>query len=286
MLSSQTYFHDMHTIKRMERSKPFLKWAGGKYRCIDRVMQALPNAVRLVEPFAGSGAVFLNAHYPNYLLGEANHDLITLYEHVKHKGMLFIRDCERLFCDKNNSPDAYYTYRLEFNNTRQGTRRRAILFLYLNRHGYNGLCRYNLSGQYNVPFGRYIKPYFPKKELINFNTKSQLATFAHADFKETFLNTKPGDIIYCDPPYAPLSKTSYFTAYTNKAFGESEQITLASQAEATAKRGIPVVISNHDTPFTRELYQQAHITSFPVKRSISCKGNQRLAVRELIAVFN
>ena len=286
MLSSQTYLDAMQLIESMERSKPFLKWAGGKYRCLDRVMQALPHATRLVEPFTGSGAVFLNAHYSDYLLGEANHDLINLYGYVKHKGARFIRACEHLFCDKNNSSDAYYAYRLEFNKTKQGTRRRAILFLYLNRHGYNGLCRYNLSGQYNVPFGRYIKPYFPHKEMLYFHKISQHATFVHADFKTTLLNTKSGDVVYCDPPYAPLSKTSYFTTYTNKAFGESEQIALASQAQATAKRGIPVIISNHDTPFTRELYQQAHMTSFPVKRSISCKGNQRMAVRELIAVFN
>lgn len=269
----------------MERVKPFLKWAGGKYRCIHHVLHALPKAKRLVEPFTGSGAVFLNAPHTDYLLGEVNADLIALYEHVKLHGLQFIEDCEHFFCDINNQEEQYYKFRTQFNHMPIGSPERAALFLYLNRHGYNGLCRYNLSGGYNVPFGRYKKPYFPKAELLFFHQKSQNTEFLQADFKQTFLHTKPGDIIYCDPPYVPLSKTSQFTAYTRQKFGDAEQIALADLAIKTAKNGTPVIISNHDTPFTRELYHAATITSFPVRRNISCKGSQRRAVRELIAVF-
>ena len=270
----------------MERSKPFLKWAGGKYRCINHVLKALPHAKRLVEPFTGSGAVFLNAPHAHYLLGEVNLDLIALYEHVKHEGKVFIDYCEQFFCKKNNQEELYYNFRFDFNQESLGSQRRAALFLYLNRHGYNGLCRYNLSGQYNVPFGRYKNPYFPRKELMFFYQKSQHALFSSGDFKQTFLKTEINDIVYCDPPYVPLSQTSQFTAYTRQKFGEKEQISLAELAVQTAKRGIPVIISNHDTPFTRELYRHAHITSFPVRRNISCKGNLRLSVKELIAIFN
>jgi DNA adenine methylase len=270
----------------MERVKPFLKWAGGKYRCIHHVLSALPKAERLVEPFTGSGAVFLNAPHTDYLLGEVNADLIALYEHVKHQGQAFIDDCKRLFCDKNNQEEQYYKFRDQFNQLPLGSSKRAALFLYLNRHGYNGLCRYNLLGGYNVPFGRYKKPYFPQKELIFFHQKSQNTQFLQADFKQTFLHTKPGDIIYCDPPYVPLSKTSQFTAYTRLKFGDDEQVALAELAMKTAKNGTPVIISNHDTPRTRELYHAANITSFPVRRNISCKGRGRIAVSELIAVFS
>lgn len=269
----------------MERAKPFLKWAGGKYRCIHHVLNALPKAQRLVEPFTGSGAVFLNAPYSDYLLGEVNADLIALYQHVKQHGQTFIEHCERLFCEKNNHETPYYQFRSQFNQMAIGSSERAALFLYLNRHGYNGLCRYNLSGGYNVPFGRYKKPYFPQKELLSFHQKSQSAQFIQADFTQTFLHTRPGDIIYCDPPYVPLSKTSQFTAYTRQKFGDTEQIALADLAIKAAKNGTPVIISNHDTPFTRELYHAAKIASFPVRRNISCKGSQRLPVREIIAVF-
>ncbi|MDX2346929.1 MAG: Dam family site-specific DNA-(adenine-N6)-methyltransferase, partial [Legionella sp.] len=180
----------------MERTKPFLKWAGGKYRCIDQVLKALPKGTRLVEPFAGSGAVFLNAPYTQFLLNDANADLIALYTHLKQEGMQFIQYCKKFFDQANNQAECYYAYRVAFNQIKIGSRRRAALFLYLNRHGYNGLCRYNLSGQYNVPFGRYVKPYFPDKELLFFYQKSQSAEFTTADFKQTFLNTKPGDIVY------------------------------------------------------------------------------------------
>jgi DNA adenine methylase len=269
----------------MERTRPFLKWAGGKYRCLHHVIKALPEGSRLVEPFAGSGVVFLNAPYPQFLLTDANADLIALYLHLKQEGTRFIQYCKRFFCDENNQSEIYYQYRVAFNQSKPGSRKRAALFLYLNRHGYNGLCRYNLSGQYNVPFGRYTKPYFPEQELVFFYQKSQAAEFITADFKHTLTRTQPGDIVYCDPPYAPLSSTSQFTAYTRQRFGESEQICLAELARDTAQKNIPVIISNHDTPFTRQLYRGAHITSFSVRRNISCKGNQRLAVRELIAVF-
>ncbi len=269
----------------MEKTKPFLKWAGGKYRCLDQVITALPHGTRLVEPFAGSGAVFLNAPHPRFLLADANQDLIALYTHLKQEGRRFISYCKSFFSEKNNQPERYYQYRMQFNQSTLGSRRRAALFIYLNRHGYNGLCRYNLSGVYNVPFGRYVKPYFPEEALEAFCQKSQSAEFVTADFKQTFLKAKPGDIIYCDPPYAPLSKTSRFTAYTQRAFGEVEQQMLADLARSSAKNKIPVIVSNHDTPYTRALYQGAQIRSFPVRRQISCKSGQRLMVRELIAVF-
>jgi DNA adenine methylase len=268
----------------MVKQKTFLKWAGGKYRCLEQVFSALPVGTRLIEPFTGSGVVFLNAHYSHYVLGENNLDLVELYHHIQREGEPFIDFCASFFCPTNNSPEPYYTLRTAF-NTCTDPRRRAALFLYLNRHGYNGLCRYNRRGGYNVPFGHYKKPYFPHKELHLFHQKSQHATIVHADFRETMANAVPGDVIYCDPPYAPLSQRSNFSSYTHQPFGEAEQIALAELAITSANRGIPVIISNHDTDFTRHHYRQSQIQSFPVRRSISCNTAQRINVNELIAVF-
>lgn len=267
------------------KSKPFLKWAGGKYRCLQHILRALPKSERLIEPFTGSGAVFINAPFDEFLLGEANADLVILYQMLQKEGNAFINFCERFFRPEHNTELAYYTYRSQFNALKIGSKKRAALFLYLNRHGYNGLCRYNLKGSYNVPFGRYKKPYFPRQELLTFYERCQKAHFVTADFSETFMQATPGDVIYCDPPYAPLSKTSQFTTYTQRKFGEAEQIKLAALAKTAAEKNIPVIISNHDTPFTRALYKDASCHSFPVQRNISCKGNQRVAVREIIAVF-
>lgn len=269
----------------MIKTRAFLKWAGSKFRCIDTILASLPEGNRLIEPFTGSGAVFMNSDYDQYLLAEGNSDLVLLFQQVQHKGLAFINYCSRLFVPKNNCEEQYYRLRDEF-NTCKPSKRRAALFLYLNRHGYNGLCRYNQRGLYNVPYGRYIKPYFPRHEMLFFHQKSSKATFLHHDFRSTFALAKAGDIIYCDPPYVPLSASANFSSYTDKVFNQQDHIDLATLAIDSASRDIRVVISNHDTELTRHYYQQAEIISFPVNRYISCNGSKRLPVQELIAVFS
>lgn len=268
----------------MLRIKPFLKWAGNKYQCLDHILASLPAAHRLIEPFTGSGAIFVNTNYPQYLLAEDNNDLVLLFHYLQQEGESFIAYCERFFCQLNNSEPQYYLLRDQFNQCTE-PRRRAAMFLYLNRHGYNGLCRYNQKGNYNVPFGRYVKPYFPRIEMLHFHQHSQVATLLHSDFRQTFAQALPGDLIYCDPPYAPLNQHTNFTSYTNKKFGEEEQIILANLAVDCANRGITVIISNHDTEFTRYHYRGSQIKSFPVSRRISCHSDNRLPVQELLAVF-
>lgn len=268
----------------MIRVRPFLKWAGSKYRCLDNILDSLPKANRLIEPFTGSAAIFMNTDYPSTLLAESNQDLIILFRHLQQEGAAFINYCEGFFSKQNNSAEQYYQFREHFNQCSE-PRQRAAIFLYLNRHGYNGLCRYNLSGKYNVPFGQYIKPYFPRKEMLSFYQKSQQATFIHCDFRETFTEANPGDLIYCDPPYSPLNQSSNFSSYTNLKFGEKEHVILAGLAMDSIQRGITVIISNHDTPFTRRYYQKSIIKSFPVKRSISCLPQNRIPAQELLAIF-
>tara|TARA_Y100000588_G_scaffold394188_1_gene513355 strand:- start:2329 stop:3138 length:810 start_codon:yes stop_codon:yes gene_type:complete len=268
----------------MEKKRPFLKWAGNKYQCIQHILKALPPSSRLIEPFVGSGSIFLNSCYEHYLLGEQNQDLIHLYQFVQNEQQDFIAYCRQFFNEKNNQESVYYQLRTEFNQT-INARHRAALFLYLNRHGYNGLCRYNKKGIYNVPFGRYKKPYFPEKEMLFFANKCQSTEFLIADYKHTFSMAKSGDIIYCDPPYAPLSQQSNFTAYTGIPFGLTEQIKLAELAMESANKGATVVVSNHNTAFTRYHYRYAEIKTFPVKRFINCRGHERKAVSELVATF-
>ena len=171
-----------------------------------------------------------------------------------------------------------------FNHSSSSAKKSAI-FLYLNRHGYNGLCRYNSKGIYNVPFGLYIKPYFPRNEMLLFHEKSKKAEFIHNDFRKTFALAEQGDVIYCDPPYVPIAEHTKPLPYTQKKFSEQDQIELAELAKETAAKGIPVIISNHDTEFTRKHYSKAKIKSFPVSRFINCQANLRQPVKELIAVF-
>ncbi len=276
------------TLRRTDqsvRTKPFLKWAGGKFRLIERIGQVLPKGQRLIEPFVGSGAVFMNTDYPEYVLSDANPDLINLYRHLKEEGQDFIDDAKKYFCPEQNTPDAFYLNRAEFNDTTD-TRLKATLFIYLNRHCFNGLCRYNSSGQFNVPFGKYKAPPFPEREMLAFCVKSKHASFTVSDFKSAMNAAKPGDVVYCDPPYVPLSATSNFTDYATGGFGMQDQQDLADLARELSARGVPVVISNHDTPWTRANYAPAKILAFDVQRFISSDTANRGKAGEILALFS
>ena len=221
------------------------------------------------------------------MLCDINPDLINLYKILQKQADHFIAEAEALFCAHNNHENVYYDLREEFNNT-EDTFRRSVLFLYLNRFGYNGLCRYNLSGKFNVPFGRYKAPYFPEKELLFFAQKSKKAQFECLPFSKTFGRARrnTNTVIYCDPPYVPISDTANFTSYATNGFPIEEQSLLAKKSAAAAfKRGIPVLVSNHDTKLTRKLYESASLSELQVGRYISQNGAKRDKVGELLALF-
>ncbi|WP_440903141.1 Dam family site-specific DNA-(adenine-N6)-methyltransferase [Catenovulum sp. SX2] len=274
------------TIKNHKKQRAFLKWAGGKYNLIEKITQLLPKrAETLVEPFVGAGSVFLNTQYKNYVLNDINPDLIGLYRHLQLQPENLISECAKLYQSKFNNADAYYSIRTEFNQETD-TFRRAVIFTYLNRHGYNGLCRYNLSGQYNVPFGRYVKPYFPEAEMYFFAEKAQNASFTQIDFQTCMQHAPKGAVIYCDPPYVSLSETANFTQYSRAGFAFHDQQRLAHTAAELALKGTnTVLISNHDTPISRKLYHNANIRSTKVSRVISQKVENRRAVKEVLALY-
>lgn len=269
-----------------KKHRAFLKWAGGKYGLSDVIAKILPKGECLIEPFVGAGSIFLNTDYSKYILNDINQDLINLYKILQTKPDAFIQDAKSLFSAENNQSDVYYQFRKEFNES-DDSYFRSLVFLYMNRHGYNGLCRYNKSGGYNVPFGKYKRPYFPEEELNYFANKAQQATFVCEGYRKTFTRAKEGDVIYCDPPYVPLSKTASFTSYSGNGFGLDEQADLANAAEEVSSEKLAVVlISNHDTIWTRKIYEHASETkSIKVARTISQKGSQRKKVAELLVLY-
>jgi DNA adenine methylase len=265
-----------------ERS--FLKWAGNKYQILEHIKATLPKGKRLIEPFAGSGVVSLNADHGQYLLADKNKDLINLFLVLQNMGVSFINYCQSFFTEENNSEKRFYEFRETF-NSRSYIPLKTALFVYLNRHAYNGLCRYNSKGHFNTPFGRYKKPYFPKEEMLHFFSMSKKAVFKAADFRDTMRSAEYGDVIYCDPPYVPLSDTANFTSYSKDGFNMDDQADLAQLAKECANRGVPVLISNHATKFTLKLYEDAKITKLSVQRFISCNGNNRGKAEEILALF-
>lgn len=271
------------------KQRAFLKWAGGKFRLTDEINRHLPKKACLVEPFVGAGSVFLNSNFERYILADINPDLINLFNVIKLDVEEYIREAKTLFNDPQaNSAMFYYERRAEFNFS-QDAFRRSVLFLYLNRFGFNGLCRYNQKHEYNVPFGDYKTHYFPEKELRSFAEKAQKATFICADFHQVFqyLLENPGDyVVYCDPPYAPLNQETNFTHYAGGGFSLEQQIALAERAKQAQQAKIPVLISNHDTEFTRQIYRGAKIKKLKVQRHIGQSSDSRIKVDELFALFS
>jgi DNA adenine methylase len=268
-----------------KKTRAFLKWAGGKYGLVEQINERLPEGKKLIEPFVGAGSVFLNSNYDKYLLNDVNPDLIALYKFVKARPVTFVKDAKKFFNPKTNQKHAFYGLRQEFNDSTDPYYR-SLLFLYLNRHGFNGLCRYNLKGGFNVPFGDYTKPYFPEDEIFAFSEKAKKAKFVCEDYKKTFSRARKGSVIYCDPPYAPLSSTANFTSYATGGFDSNEQAKLAVVSERAAfKRGIPVLVSNHDTELTRKIYDMSEQSFVKVARSISQNGASRQKVSEIFAYY-
>ena len=198
--------------------KPFLKWAGRKSKISEKILVHFKKGIRLVEPFIGSGVIFLNSSFEKSLLCDINNDLICLYVNLKNRLDELVYKSKSLFSRSSNTEDNFYFLRNKFNSLKSHELEKSALFIYVNRHGFNGLCRYNREGLFNVPFGKYKKPFFPEERMFDLANKSQ------------FAEVKSGDIVYCDPPYVPISKTSKFTTYSKSSFTLEEQKNLTYKA--------------------------------------------------------
>lgn len=263
-----------------------LIWAGGKSRAMAHVLEALPQGECLVEPFVGSGSVFLNTDYKTYVLCDSNAALINFFSVVKRDTEALLSAAAKLF-ENGNNEEAYYDYRNTFNfvnrefkyDRRQYSNQTLIefaaLFLYLNRHCYNGVYRVNLKNEFNVPFGFRKKPIFPVAEIQHFAARAweKGAMFLHGDFRETIPLAigHSNCVIYCDPPYLPASETANFTAYGKPFTDEDHRILAARLSYLYDIAKIPSVISGSDTPETRQIYSLFTLKSFDVRRSVGAK---------------
>ncbi|HBW0856569.1 Dam family site-specific DNA-(adenine-N6)-methyltransferase [Klebsiella variicola] len=260
-----------------------IKWAGGKTRVMPQLLKHLPKADCLIEPFVGSGTVFLNTEYRRYILCDSNRALINFFLALRDDTEKVIAIARNLFRHGNNK-ESYYRERELFNHLSWDDEYEngcsaiwAASFLYLNRHCYNGLYRTNRDGGFNVPFGRYKSPYFPEAEMRLFAKKARdtHARFLYSDFRSSIPYTAKNcldSVIYCDPPYIPASKTASFTAY-GKPFTQDNHRQLASTLlDAHRQHGTRSVISNSDTPETREIYSAFSLRPLSVRRSVSAKS--------------
>lgn len=255
-----------------------LKWVGSKSRLLPQLLPHLPKGKRLVEPFAGSCAVMLNTEYDEYLIGDVNPDLITLYKEIAANPLDVINRARHLF-ETFNSADGFYDSRDSFNHD-PDPEWRSALFLFLNRHCFNGMCRYNRDGHFNVPYGKYKRPYFPEREIKLFAEKARRATFVCASYVHTLEMVVPGDVVYCDPPYLTDSKN--FTQYHTSGFNPLDHGRLCRKLRRLARRGVPVVASNSDLDAVHYLYAGFEIVRVNAPRSVGAAATSRKAAPELI----
>ncbi|WP_236422454.1 Dam family site-specific DNA-(adenine-N6)-methyltransferase [Escherichia coli] len=285
-INTITYTRKLRTPDEYER--PIFKWVGGKFSELPTVLEHLPHGKRLIEPFVGGGSVFTNAGFRYNLLNDINGDLINFYQTLQREGHSLVTLSYSFFQNYNNA-DAYLEVREAFNRGKYDQLHHAAAFLYLNRHCFNGVTRYNQNGEFNVGYGKYKAPYFPHAEMEAFLADDVLknTSFVSGDFAGVIEAAGEGDVIFCDPPYEPLPDTEGFTSYSGNSFRFDEQKRLVSLLVEAHQRGAKVVITNSGAPNIRELYEGNgfKVHHMAARRSVSCKASTRVVAKDIIAIM-
>ena len=291
--------------------RPLLKWAGGKRQLLPALRRRYPASFdRYIEPFVGSGAVFFDLYAAGRLEGrpvrlvDLNPDLIGCYWAVRDQTEAVIAALQSLEEEHRARGSAcYYDVRdHRFNPARVGralpsnaaacTPEVAAMFIYLNRTGFNGLFRLNRQGAFNVPAGRYSNPRICDAAHVRSVARALSSggvTLECMPFEQALAGGRKGDFIYCDPPYAPLSRTASFAHYTAGGFGSLDHGRLQEAVVASARRGAVVLMSNSSAPSIVAAYGNAAARAagltleyVPARRAINSRAALRGPVDELI----
>jgi len=286
-------------------AEPIVKWAGGKRQLLDELYARFPAAFdRYHEPFVGGGAVFFDAEPDRATVNDANPRLVNFYEQVRDRPSALIRRLAS-FDDPESDPDPalpyaaetargrdvdayYYQQRARFNRRpyegEYDPLEEAALLLYLNRTCYNGLYRENADGGFNVPMGRYADPDWVQRDRIR-RASAVLADaeVRHGDFAYVLDAASPGDLVYFDPPYEPMSATASFTEYSAAGFDRDDQRRLLDAARELDDAGVWVVLSNSGVMY--EPYADAgfRVDREDGTRAINSDADGRDAVDEIVA---
>lgn len=281
-------------------ARPWCKYAGGKAKLASKIISFMPKRFRAYhEPFVGGGAVFWalaaepSRRFEWAYLADTNAELVNAYNAIEDHVDVLISllgwhekqhsSDRRVYYDKLRSrtleiPEDYH----DWPDVVMAARTIA-----LNKTSFNGLMRFNKKGEFNVPYGKYKNPTICDAENLMrcHRVLEGNATTRVADFEESIADAGAGDVIYADSPYIPLSKTSSFVAYGKDGFGALEQMRLARVLRKAQARGAMTILSNSDTPLTREIFAGCgKIIEVAASRSINSKGDKRGAVGELLIV--
>jgi len=274
--------------KEMINAKPFIKWVWGKRQILPQLQKLFPIEFKNYhEPFLWGWAVFFNIQKRQSFLSDVNAELINTYKVIKEnpkKLIKFLETCEysREFFAEMRSWDRVENWQENYSEVE-----RAWRFIYLNRTCFNGLYRVNSKGQFNVPLGSYTNPDFVQKENILNSSKLLNKTDAIIklqSFTQVLKNVKFWDFVYFDPPYDTLTETANFTSYNESWFGRNMQIELRDVFVELDKKGVKVMMSNHNTDFIREIYAGFRFEIVKARRNVNSKGNGRGEVEEIVVM--
>ena len=256
-------------------ARPFIKWAGGKSKLLQQILPHVPARFRdYHEPFLGSGAVFFAARERARgmcHLSDLNDQLINAWQVVRDEPDDLLSAIERY--RGLDSEEDYYRIRAA---SPIGSLQRAARFIYLNQTSWNGLWRENMQGVFNVPWG--ARP-FRGLDHGALHTASNALTgtgVEQIDYREALARTLPGDFVYLDPPYLPVSDTSKFSGYTGKRFRIADLVELAAACNMLSRRGVYWIMSNRDNARMRELFSHARVIPFTTWRSVSAQNRRNV----------
>ena len=263
--------------------RPFVKWAGGKSQLLPELKKRIPNIFkRFFEPFVGGGAFLFGVQPRDAHIIDRNPELMNTYTVVRDSVEDLISDLRRHIYER----DYYYQMRdadRELSYEFWTPIQRASRFIYLNKTCYNGLYRVNSKGHFNTPYGRYNNPTIVDAD--NLRACSQVlrpVKISQADFTGIEDMIAPGDFVYFDPPYMPLSATANFTGYDNSGFTTDNQKELFDLCCRLDQRGVQFMLSNSSSPFITMLYQRFKVELVMANRAINSKAHKRGAVQEVI----
>jgi DNA adenine methylase len=254
--------------------RPFVKWVGGKRQLLDILHAAAPdNFGRYYEPFIGGGAYLFSQLPDSATISDANLELVNCYQVIRDDVEALIRSLRT----HKNEEEHFYAVRAKKIPTMTAVQR-ASRFIFLNKTCFNGLYRENKSGQFNSPFGRYPNPKIADTENLR-AISEYLQTYdveiKHSDYQFVLDKALPGDYVYFDPPYVPMTKTANFASYVKGGFGLHDQTELANVFTELTKKGVLVMLSNSNTQIIHDLYKDFNIQIIHAARSINCKGGKR-----------
>jgi DNA adenine methylase len=267
-----------------EKASPFLKWVGGKTSLLPELLKHVHDRNKLRgyhEPFVGGGALFFAVQPKRAVLSDANPELVHCYSQVRDNVYGVLDVLARHVYER-----AHFEEVRALEPHRLSPAERAARFIYLNKTCFNGLWRVNRSGRFNVPFGRYRNPKFnDPATLISASHALRGIHIQHSTFEESMARSAPGDFVYLDPPYDPVSPSANFASYTAGGFTWEDQRRLAHACVVLNRRGVRFLLSNSATPRIRDLYSGFEQRIVKAPRFVNSKASARGAVDEVL-VFN